>query len=518
MKPAEILAAAQKASALGLHRDALTLLDHLGDLPIAKLWILKADLHRELCQIRQARACLSRAEALGSTGPAGFRNAMLMAPIMGDSASVDAELSGARARLRALAEAPPVLPSPTDDLPWLDFFLAYRGGDDREHRELLASALVGAHPALGATAPEVALPRTGPVRLGIVSAHLRDHTIGRLNEALIAGLPSAGVELVLFSPDPPSDAMGKRLHAAATRAVVVGRRLAPARAALARARLDVLHFPDVGMDPFTTWLALGRNAPVQTVTWGHPLTTGMPHIDVFFGSPLLTPEGSEEQYSERLVRLPDPMVSWSPPPPPPAFDREAYGLPRDRRVYLCPQNPFKLHPDFDAVLKRLLQADPGGIVALLGARTPGWEAVLDARLQATLGRDRRRVLRVGRQPREKYLGLLATADVLLDPFPFAGGHTSLEGFAVGTPLVTLPTHQLRGRITSTWYTAMGLPHRVATDTGDYVDKAIAWAHAGPERDAVRSEIANHRGRLFDHPEAVGHWAQAFTELALAARA
>ena len=517
MTPGELLAAAQKASALGMHRDALTLLEHLGDVPLARLWVLKADLHRELCETAEARRCLARAQALGSDGPARFRDALLMAPIMGGTAAVGGELADSLAKLETLAVRPPRLEDPVAELPWLDFFLAYRGGEDRHHRELLAQALIGAHPALGATAPEVGLPRSGPVRVGMVSAHLRDHTIGRLNEALVEGLGQHGIEVVLLTPDPPTGEMAQRLHAAASRSVVLGRRLAPARRALAQARCDVLHFTDLGMDPFTTWLALGRNAPVQTVTWGHPLTTGMPHIDVFFGSPLLTPPGSEAQFTERLVRLPDPMVCWTPPRPAPTFPRSVYGLPQDRRVYLCPQNPFKLHPDFDRVLGRVLAADTDGVVALLGARTPAWEAVLDTRLQEALGPDHSRVLRVGRQPRERYLGLLQTADVLLDPYPFAGGHTSLEGIAVGTPLVTLPTHQLRGRITGAWYTAMGLGHRVATSEDDYVAKAVSWARPGTEREQVRAELAAHRDRLFAHPDVVANWAAAFTELAQAAR-
>lgn len=517
MKPQELIEAAQKASALGLHKDALTLLDHLGDLPSGRLWLLKADLHRELCQIEPARACLERARVHGQEAPARFRDALLMAPIMGSGASVSAELAGARSKLTALAKRPPRLDAPDQQLPWLDFFLAYRGGLDKPHRALLAQALVAAHPALGAVAPEVARPRTGPLRVGFVSAHLRDHTIGRLNEALIRGLGGHGIEVALCTPDPPQDPMAAGLHKAAAQSVVLGRDLARARGTLAGLHLDVLHYPDLGMDPFTTWLALGRLAPVQTVTWGHPLTSGMPHIDVFFGSPLLTPPGAASRFTERLVRLPDPMVSWTPPAPPPAVSRTELGLPEGQRVYLCPQNPFKLHPTFDQVLLQVLNADPDGVVALLGARTEAWDAVLDARLAQSLGPAHARVVRIGRQPRDRYLALLRAADVLLDPFPFAGGHTSLEGFAMGTPIVTLPTPQLRGRITMAWYESMGLGHHVATDLSDYVAKAVAWATPGAARDAVRADLASHRQRLFGHPSVVGHWAQAFRSLARDAR-
>ena len=46
---------------------------------------------------------------------------------------------------------------------------------------------------------------------------------------------------------------------------------------------------DVGMDPMTYFLAFARLAPVQCVTWGHPVTTGVPNMDYFISSDLLEP-------------------------------------------------------------------------------------------------------------------------------------------------------------------------------------------------------------------------------------
>jgi predicted O-linked N-acetylglucosamine transferase (SPINDLY family) len=43
---------------------------------------------------------------------------------------------------------------------------------------------------------------------------------------------------------------------------------------LRRQRLDVLVYPEVGLDPVAYFLAFSRLAPVQAVWWGHPDTTG----------------------------------------------------------------------------------------------------------------------------------------------------------------------------------------------------------------------------------------------------
>ena len=60
----------------------------------------------------------------------------------------------------------------------------------------------------------------------------------------------------------------------------------------------------------------------------------------------------------------------------------------------------------------------------------------------------RRVKMVARQPPgDGFMQLLNVADVHLMPFPFDGSRTSSEGFALGIPTVTLPSSQLRGRMT-----------------------------------------------------------------------
>jgi protein O-GlcNAc transferase len=40
------------------------------------------------------------------------------------------------------------------------------------------------------------------------------------------------------------------------------------------AKIDILIYLDIGMDPATMAWAGARLAPLQCVTWGHPQTTG----------------------------------------------------------------------------------------------------------------------------------------------------------------------------------------------------------------------------------------------------
>ena len=128
------------------------------------------------------------------------------------------------------------------------------------------------------------------------------------------------------------------------------RALDGARRQIAAAELDIVFYPDIGMEALTYFLAFARLAPVQCVTWGHPVTTGIPALDHFVSSELLEPDGAESHYAERLVRLPRLPACVARPARPSAHgDRDHLGL-GPGRLYVCPQSLFKLHPDFDDVL------------------------------------------------------------------------------------------------------------------------------------------------------------------------
>src|SRR5262249_44840918 len=142
--------------------------------------------------------------------------------------------------------------------------------------------------------------------------------------------------------------------------------LATVRQRIAKLELDVLYYADVGMTAWTYFLAFARLAPVQCVTWGHPLTTGIPNLDYFISSELLEGPGAEEHYTEKLVRLPNLAVHYyRPQAPAEVRPRSHYGLEETGRLYGCPQSLFKLHPDFDAILADVLRRDPEGLLVLL---------------------------------------------------------------------------------------------------------------------------------------------------------
>lgn len=391
------------------------------------------------------------------------------------------------------------------------FYLAYQGQNDRDLQRDLA--------ALYVPSPDDVLPRSPAagrkIRLGLLSRYFRSHTIGELMGGVVAHLARDLFTVVVLSLGRYDDEVAQAFRTHADEYVELPTALPAARRALAACRLDVLLYTDIGMDPFSYSLAFSRLAPVQCTTWGHPVTTGIPAVDYYLSSTLFESAAADAHYTERLVRLRAlPYYGYRPPEIAPAWARQHLGFAATEHVYACPQSLFKLHPDFDPLLGEILRRDPQGILVLVRSGRPSrrhWEDLLEARFQRACGDVAGRVHFLPRLSHDDYLALNAAVDVLLDPLHFNGGNTSLKALAVGTPIVTLPTALLRGRLTQGMYAAMGVDDCLATSPEDYVARAVRLGTDAAYRAQVRERLRASNGVLFDNPAGVRAMEQFFQE-------
>jgi CRISPR-associated protein Csy1 len=102
------------------------------------------------------------------------------------------------------------------------------------------------------------------------------------------------------------------------------------------------------------------------------------------------------------------------------------------------------------------------------------------------------------------------ADVVLDTPRWSGGNTSIDAFAAGTPVVTLPGRFMRGNQTAGMLALMGLQGLIAEDPEDYVRIALEIARGGGAE--LRREIAASRGALFDRQEPLAAFADALLQM------
>jgi predicted O-linked N-acetylglucosamine transferase (SPINDLY family) len=377
------------------------------------------------------------------------------------------------------------------------FLLAYQGLNDRD--------LLRDYAALIAPPPPVSVAKRNArderIRIGIISMHLKSHTIGRINRGLVAQLDREKFHVtVLQLGAAADDAESRFIRAHADDYIEVPLALPAAREIVASRGVDVLFYTDIGMDNVTWTLAHSRLAPVQAVTWGHPSTTGIATIDYYVSSELLEAPNAQEHYTEKLIRLPNLSVYYYRPSetvaPPAMFPRQ------DVHVYGCLQNLFKLHPDYDLVLDDILRRDEKGIVLLPHGTTRHWDEALMRRLARTMPQTISRVKFFEPVPYAQYLVLSAACDVLLAPIHFGAGNTSYEAMAYGTPTVTMPSEFLKGRITHGLYRAMGVMDCVAGTTGEYAELAVRLGVDRAFNRAVREKILASNHVLYENAAGV----------------
>ena len=398
-------------------------------------------------------------------------------------------------------------------LKWENFLLAYQGGDDRRLQEgyarFVSALLARVAPGLVAPRPRRALAREERPRVGILSSFLYDCTVGKYFGSWISGLDRARFEVFAYHTGYAKDDVTAAIERSAEHFLHAFEPApAVARKVLAD-RLDVLVFPDVGMETTTNLVAAMRLAPVQCAGWGHPVTTGLASIDYFLTCAEMEPEGADAHYSERLVRLPGIGVRYAKPALPEGGTRAQFGLPESGRLYLCPQSAFKIHPDNDALFAEVIAADPQGRLVFFHDFDRPLTALLRARIEralATRGLDRSRAVFLERAGHAEYLRVNALCDVFLDTRHWSGGNTTLDAIAAGLPPVTLPGPYMRGRQSGAMLRLMGLDELVAKDEADYVRIAVRLATDRAWRDAVTDRMRLACGRLFDQPgplEALG---------------
>ncbi len=429
--------------------------------------------------------------------------ALQLPAIAQDEAEIDAVRAEVAAALAGLAARPLAIAHPEDGYA-MPFFLSYHGRGNRELFVALAQILRRATPSLSFIAPHCtgyAGPHGPRLRVGFISAFLHNHSIGHTTRGFIAELDRRRFEVVTLRLPPfVHDELARTIDADSDRVVRVDGTLPEMRSTIAAQALDVLFFQDIGMEPWSYFLAFARLAPVQCVSFGHPDTTGIDTVDWFVSGELCERAEAAADYSERLhlVRRAGTLAYYEPPAAPEATDGAAAGTAAAPGVhrYLCAQTLFKVHPRMDALFGAILARDPAGEIVLIEATERQWTQALQSRLTRSLGALAGRVRFVARARHRAYLQLIASAHVSLDTVGFNGMNTSLEAFALDVPVVTLPTDLQRGRHTAGMYQRMGLERHVAATDDDYVDRAVRAGCDPAFRAAWAADIAANKAVLY----------------------
>lgn len=363
------------------------------------------------------------------------------------------------------------------------FSLAYYGENDRLIAERAGALVRAKFPLLLQASVRTSSSADGRIRIGFISGLLRNHTIGKLTIGHIRHMDRSRFHItVIHGPNRIVDDVSESIDHLADSVICLTPLLSIACQQIADLSLDVLHFTDVGMVPFINVLAHMRFAPVQTVTWGHPVTTGLDSIDYFLSFDAAEPEGAEDHYTETLIRLKRAPAYYEPfDSPPTVLPRTALGLPPEGRLYGCMQSLFKFHPDFDATLAGIIARDPDAWIVVIAAPESRLRAQLSQRWADHYPELPNRVVFVPPVNGDGFMALIANMDVMLDTAHFGSGNTFYESMVYGIPTITWPGHFMRGRLVAAFYRWLGIADApIANSLEDYARIAVDLA-TNPQR-------------------------------------
>src|SRR5262249_20250797 len=106
-------------------------------------------------------------------------------------------------------------------------------------------------------------------------------------------------------------------------------------------------------------LLIPRPAPLQVQWFGFPGSVGAPWIDYIVADRIVIGEGEEDNYSEKIIRVPDTYYPGDDKRPvAEMLPRAAYGLPADAVVFCCFNQAHKLSPEvFDVWIEVMLSIE-----------------------------------------------------------------------------------------------------------------------------------------------------------------
>jgi protein O-GlcNAc transferase len=337
----------------------------------------------------------------------------------------------------------------------------------------------------------------GPIKLGIVSGHIFLHSVWT---ALIKGwmlhLDRSKFEVHVFYVGTVQDtetALARSLSASFVEGVHT---LSQWTEEILGRSIEILVYPEIGMDRTTAKLANLRLAPVQAATWGHPETSGLPTIDYYISATGLEPEEADKHYTEKLIKLPHlgccvQSTAITPVTP----DLPSLGVASDVPLLLCPGTPYKYAPQYDCVIIEIARrVERCNLVFFVSPGTKHLSEKLKERLRQKFknaGLEFDKFVRfVPVLGRGEFYGLMGRANVFLDTIGFSGFNTAMQAVDCGLPIVTKEGRFLRGRFASGILQVIGLSDLVTHSEEEYISLAVKLAHDDNYRQQIKGRMHN----------------------------
>jgi len=330
------------------------------------------------------------------------------------------------------------------------------------------------------------------IRIGYYSADFHNHPTAYLMAELFELHDKNKFEIFAFSFGPiKNDEMRKRLANSFDHFIEVGAQTDIETAKLSRElRIDIaVDLKGFTLDSRTGIFSYGA-APIQVNYLGYPGTMQASYIDYIIADRILIPEESVENYSEKIVYMPDTyqvndrkrLISQK------KFDKADYDLPENAFVFCCFNNNFKISPATFSSWMRILNHVEGSVLWLLEDNPSASENLKKMALEH--GVKDARLIFAKRVPLADHLARHSKADLFLDTWPYNAHTTTSDALWAGLPLLTMLGKSFAGRVSASLLNAVGVPELISNSQEEYETLAIELGLNPKKLRDIKSKLVN----------------------------
>jgi len=345
------------------------------------------------------------------------------------------------------------------------------------------------------------------IRIGIISSFFCNHPVWHaITKGWVNHLNPDQFELHLFNTNGIEDEETRLAKSKVATYTNCGIDISDVAQIVVDQDLDVILYPEIGMDTVSKALACLRLTPIQAVSWGHPETTGLPTIDFYLSAQLMESADSHHFYSEKLVPLPnlgtyfekDPIQAIN-------LDLKKLGIDCNSPILLCAGSPSKYSPSHDQVLvdiaKRLGQCQ-----FIFFDFNENLTAILKERLHAAFKlaelNANEFIHFIPFLKKEEFYGLIQKADLYLDTIGFSGFNTAMQALAYDLPIVTIEGTKMRSRLASAILHKLKLEEWLCQSDLAYVDLVVKLMMNRSLLSTFKAKIAQSKTILFNDLEPI----------------
>jgi protein O-GlcNAc transferase len=354
-----------------------------------------------------------------------------------------------------------------------------------------------------------------PIKVGFVSGDIRNHPVGYFIESIFSLIDKNKFHIYIFSNSNLEDDLTIRIKEKNINWCNIYDMDDQAAANLIHSKKINILFDLAGHTAHNRLQVFSyKPAPIQVSWLGYFSTTGVKEIDYILGDPYVTPFEENSHFIEKVFQLPFCYLCFTRP----VFNLLVNPLPFFDNGYItfgCFNSLNKINDSVILLWSKILKIIPNSKLFLKNIQFSdnNLKELYLSKFQL-FGINKAKLIFEGPDSRYDYLKAYNRVDIALDPFPFPGGTTTVEGLWMGIPCITKKGNCFISHNGESIAHNSGQSEWIAFDDNDYLNKAMYYS-LNPDKLAfvrlnLRKQIENSvimNANLFTY-----HFESALTEM------